>query len=338
MRTQKPRFKVEIYHDVVPYLAGISLKEFFLDDERLIRAWKVATQWTLDTFQGRLPPRTPTAAPNSYGHLICLGAPLQYSDQAEPNIRPVTNSLEEGIRLLTEAQGMDFTACPIFRQYARTSARVREVFPESPVFSGLGVEGPITSAALYLGDTFYIEAIENPERVRHFLQLMTDSIVSCRRQINAFCGLPEVDPQGTGLADDLASMLPPHLWDNLVVPFWRQYFEGGTSGPRHFLHCEAMVPAQLKFLKPAGVTFYQPSVSPKLTLEDMRTLDIPFDWLLYAFHITGMTDDEIAAWVDKAIQAGAENIRTQFGEYTVREGKIDRIQAFLDVKERYTQS
>ena len=132
-------------------------------------------------------------------------------------------------------------------------------------------------------------------------------------------------------------MLPPHLWDNLVVPFWRQYLRRHFRPPA-FLALRGDGARAAKIPEACRRYLYQPSVSPKLTLEDMRTLDIPFDWLLYAFHITGMTDDEIAAWVDEAIQAGAENIRTQFGEYTVREGKIDRIQAFLDVKERYTQS
>ena len=87
MRTQKPRFKVEIYHDVVPYLAGISLKEFFLDDEQLIHAWKVATEWTLDTFQGRLPPRTPTAA-QFLRAFDLLRRALQYSTRPSPIYAP----------------------------------------------------------------------------------------------------------------------------------------------------------------------------------------------------------------------------------------------------------
>ena len=68
--SKTPRFTVEIYHDLAPYLAGISSKEFFLDADKLIKAWKVTTEWTLDTFHGRLKPRTPTAAPNSYGTIL----------------------------------------------------------------------------------------------------------------------------------------------------------------------------------------------------------------------------------------------------------------------------
>ncbi len=333
----QPRFTVEIYHDLVPYLAGITLKEFFLDTDRLIRAWYTATEWTLDTFHGRLKPRTPGAAPNSYGHLICLGAPLRYSEQAEPNISPVTDSLDEAIRLLEAAQGMDYTACPIFLEYAETSRRVRAVFPEAPVMGGLGVEGPITSAALFMGEAFYMDAIERPDDTLRFLRLMTESIIAFKHQLNVFAGSPAVDLNGTSLADDLASMLPPRLWDAMVVPAWRRYFEGCTTGPRFFVHCEAAVASQLPYFKPAGVTFYQPSVSPKLTLPDMQALGLPFDWLLYAYHVTAMSDGQIAQWVEDAVAAGAQNIRTQLGAYTASIHKVDRIQAFLDIAGTYRE-
>lgn len=331
-----PRFTVEIYHDIVPYLAGISTRAFFQDTDLLIAAWKIATEWTLDTFHGRLKPRTPSAAPNSYGHLLCLGAPLRQPEYAEPNIAPVTDSLCEAIRLLEAARGMDYTACPVFRQYAEASKRVRAAFPDAPLLGGLGVEGPITSSALFMGEAFYMDALEQPEETQRFLSLMTDSIIAFKHQVNAFMGRPPIEPGGTWLADDLASMLPPHLWDRLVVPSWRRFRAGTTSGERFFVHCEAVVPAQLPFLERAGVTFYQPSVSPKLTLNDMRGIGLPFDWLLYAYHVTDMKDAAIQQWVVRAAQAGAQNIRTQLGAYIVSINKVDRIHAFLDAADSFS--
>lgn len=334
--SQTPRFTVEIYHDLAPYLAGISAKEFFLDADKLIEAWKVTTEWTLDTFHGRLKPRTPTAAPNSYGHLICIGAPLNYSESAEPNISPAAASLDEAIERLEAVRGMDFTACPIFKQYAYLSARVKEVFPEAPHMAGLGLEGPITSAALYRGEGFYMDVMDEPEKAARCIALMTDSIVAFKRLLNRFCGEPEVSAGGAGLADDLASMLPHHMWDALVIPYWKRYYEGISTGRSRFLHCEALLPAQLPYLPKAGVTHYQPSVSPQLTLDDMRDRNsLPFDWLLYAYHITGMDDEELEKWIAKAVSYGPTNIRTQFGAYAVSIGKTDRIQAFLDIADKY---
>lgn len=334
--SKTPRFTVEIYHDLAPYLAGISSKEFFLDADKLIKAWKVTTEWTLDTFHGRLKPRTPTAAPNSYGHLICLGAPLHYSESAEPNITPAAQSLDEAIERLEAARGIDFTLCPIFQQYVDLSARVKEAFPEAPLLAGLGLEGPITSAALYRGEGFYMDVIDEPEKSARYIALMTDSIVDFKRQLNRFCGEPEVSTTGAGLADDLASMLSPWMWDDLVIPYWKRYFQGISSGPARFLHCEALRPEQLCYLPKAGVTHYQPSVSPQLTLADMRDKNsLPFDWLLYAYRITEMDDEALENWIAEAVSYGPTNIRTQFGAYAVSIGKIDRIKAFLDIAQKY---
>lgn len=334
--SQTPRFTVEIYHDLAPYLAGISAREFFLDADKLITAWKVTTEWTLDTFHGRLKPRTPTAAPNSYGHLVCLGAPLHYSDSAEPNISPAARSLDEAIERLEAARGMDFTRCPIFQQYVELSAHVRAAFPAAPRLAGLGLEGPITSAVLFRGAEFYMEVIDEPEKAARYIELMTDSVVDFKRQLNRFCGEPEVSATSAGLADDLASMLSPQLWDALVIPYWKRYFEGICSGPGRFLHCEALRPAQLPYLPRAGITHYQPSVSPQLTLADMRDKNsLPFDWLLYAYRITEMDDAALEKWIAEAVAYGPTNIRTQFGAYAVSIGKIDRIQAFLDIAQRY---
>lgn len=332
----RPQFTVEIYHDVAPYLAGVSEKDFFLDADKLILAWNAATEWTLDTFHGRIPPREPTAAPNSYGHLICLGAPIRYSDSAEPNISPAADSLEDAIRLLEDARGMDFTACPIFRQYVELSARLREVYPSSPAIGGLVAEGPLTSAVLYRGTDFYMDMIDEPERAAYYLELMTDSSLAFRAAVNTFCGRPAVSNACDRFADDLASMVPPSMWDEMVVPFWRRHFAGMTTGAEHPLHCEALVPAHLPYLEKAGVTHYQPSVSPQITLESLRAnTALPFDWLLYMYHVTEMTDQQIADWVAEAIPYGPTAIRTQLGAYTIQSGKVDRIQAFLDVADSY---
>ena len=335
----EPKFTVEIYHDLAPYLGGMTSKVFFQDVDQLINAWKIATEWTLDTFHGRLAPRIPTAAPNSYAHLVCLGAPLHYSEDAEPNISPAADSLEDAIALLEEKRGMDFTGHPLFQWYADASRRVKEVFPEAPQLAGMGFEGPITSAALFRGQDFYCDVMDEPDLVKRYLSLMTESVLAFKEQLNTFVGLPAVSDGGGSMPDDLAAMLSPSLWDEMVIPFWKQYYDGFSTGKSRFLHCEALVPAHLPYLKKAGITHYQPSVSPQLTLENMRTHanDWTFDWLLYAYQVTDMDDEQMEKWVADAVAAGANNIRTQFGAYAVSIGKVDRIQKFLDIAESYQE-
>ena len=73
-----------------------------------------------------------------------------------------------------------------------------------------------------------------------------------------------------------------------------------------------------------------------LTIDNIKAnTDIPFDWLLYAFNITHMSDQEIQEWVDRTVAKGITLIRTQFGRFTIEEGKLDRIKAFYKAFEKY---
>ncbi|HCS72642.1 MAG TPA: hypothetical protein DIW17_02040 [Clostridiales bacterium] len=330
-------FPVEIYHDIVPLLGGITEKQFFLNAGLCIAAWQAEIDFIREEFGELLEPRKPAAAPNSYGHLICLGCPVRYPDDAEPNISPAVTSIDDAITALEESREMDFTTQPIFVQYAELSRKIHEAFPnDAPIFSGLGLQGPLTSAALFRGQDFYLDIMDEPEKCAQYLHLMTDSIIDFRKQCNLFKGEPAINPNGIGLADDLASMIPPKLWDELVLPFWRQYYLGSARGKDWSLHCEALTPAHLPYLEKAGVIHYQPSVSPALTIDTVRqNTGIPFDWLLYSYHITDMTDAEIEVWIDNTVHAGITSIRTQFGKNAVVKNKLDRIHAWFHAADKY---
>ena len=141
---------------------------------------------------------------------------------------------------------------------------------------------------------------------------------------------------GGSLADDFASMISPSLWPEYVIPYWNTYFENTTSGINRFLHCENTCPEQLRYLKDAGITMYQPSVAQRLTLDNVRAnTGVPFDWLVYAYRVTEMSDTQMQKWVDSAVEAGVTRIRTQFGKYAWSTGKIDRIEAFCRAFEKY---
>ena len=102
------------------------------------------------------------------------------------------------------------------------------------------------------------------------------------------------------------------------------------------LHCEGTAPEHLKYLKETGITRYQPSVSEKLTLENVRAnTDIPFDWLLYAWKVTQMCDEDIQAWVDETLEAGVSIVRTQIGKYAWMNRKQDRLMSFFRAFDKY---
>lgn len=327
---------VEIYHDSFVYLGGITMKEFFWDKEKCAKAWRVGAEKLAEYFGDMLPLRSVAGPPISYGHLICLGAPVTYPENTEPNIKPFIKSVEEGIELLNRMKDIDYTQQPLFKHYVELCDYLQEQFPEQNIpFSGMGSQGPLTSVILARGQDFIFDVYDYPEKAKEFLRLMTDSIVEFRRFTNRVNGVPEVSSHVAGLADDFASLISPDMWPDFVVPYWDQYFEGLTTGKR-YVHCENLSPAHLKHLKSAGVTSYQPSVSDLLTIENIKAnTDIPFDWLLYAYRITQMSDQEIQDWVDHTVEAGITLIRTQFGQFTCEAGKLDRIKAFYKAFEKY---
>ncbi len=328
----------EIYHDVIPYLGGITEGEFYTDTEKCISAWKQANEVIADYFGDLLRPNTPSAPPLSYGHLVSLGVPLRQPEDSEPNVQSCVGSIEEGIEFLRERKGIDFGDCEICRRYLGMNRALSEAFPEAHIapLAGYGYEGVITTAVLLRGQDFFCDLYDEPERVHTFLTLLNESIIEFRKFSNRTNGYPEISSWGEGIPDDFASLIPHDMWREFVIPYWNRYFSALTTGSGRHLHCENTLPQQLRYLKEAGITHYQPSVADALTIRNIReNTDIPFDWLLYAYRITEMTDAEIEAWVDGTVQAGISCVRTQFGKYAWSSGKMDRILAFFKAFEKY---
>ena len=331
---------VEIYHDVVPYLAGISSYDFFMSPVKCAQAWRDATSRLKSDFGDLFPMRKPSPAPLSYGHLVCLGAPVSLPKDGEPNIKPFASSLDEGIEILHEKKGSDFTKNEWFSHYLATWCYLKEQFPADNLsFSGFGVEGPLTSAVLMRGQDFLMDLYDEPEKSKLFLELLADSVidfVKLTRRINKTAEIQD----SAGIADDFSSLVPPAMWPDFVLPFLDQQYAGLTKGKniKRYLHMENLSPGHLPLLKELKLNHFQPSVSNMLTLADMKDLldpSISFDWLLYSFHITAMTDEQIQEWVDETVAAGVSIIRTQFGAYAYQINQTDRIKAFFRAFEKY---
>ena len=327
---------IEIYHDLVPYLAGISESEFFGDPRKCASAWRSAAAKFAQVFGERLPFINPVGAPLSYGHLVCLGAPLGSPPDSEPNVRPFAADIDEAIGIAERGLGMDFTRTDIFKHYVRMREALQAEFPEREIpFSGLGYEGPLTTAVLMRGQDFYCDLIDEPDKAARLLSLLTESIVEFAKLNRRLNGRPEIYDDA-GLCDDFAALVQPSLWEEFVLPYWERYFSGLGAMTSRFVHCEGLSPKHLPLLSKVGVTHFQPSVSDMLTLDNVRAgTDIEFDWLLYAYHITNMSAEEIEAWVDRTVQAGVGKIRTQIGRYAWQSGKTDKFFAFLNAFDKY---
>ena len=334
---------VEIYPDVIPYIGGITDHQFYTDPELCIQAWRKSkaaiAEYFGDYAQATALTKAPTAPGLSYGHLVCLGAPLKLpAVDGEPNVVPFASDIDEAIEIMKAKKNVDFGDNDVFRYYVEMNKALQKAFPEYdiPLTSGYGYEGVITSAVLMRGQDFLCDIYDEPEKALEFLTLMNESIIEFKKFICRFNGQPERS-RYMWLCDDFASLITPSLWPEFVVPYWNQYFDNlSVPGSRRTVHCENMHPTQLRYLKDVGLAHYQPSVATALTLENVKeNTDVPFDWLLYAFNVVKMTDEEIEAWDDKTVEAGVRKVRTQFGRYAWRDGKMDRILAFYKAFEKY---
>ena len=329
---------VEVYHDIIPHLGGIGMKDFYMDKQKCACAWNTANASLKKYFEDLFPMREPSPPPLSYGHLICMGAPFNLPDDGEPNVLPFALSIDEAIDIVKGRRAEDFSKNEMFLHYLDLWSYLKESFPEVNIpFTGFNHQGPVTSAVLMRGQDFFFDIYDEPEKCGEFLRLLAESIVDYVKLCRRINGQPEIQEAGY-IADDFASLIPPAMWDEFVVGPWNRIYEGLCSGKERFVHVENLMPAHLKFLKNAGVTHYQPSVSDRITLENIKeNLDpgITFDWLLYSFHITEMTDKQIEDWVDRTVQAGVSNIRTQIGAYTHQQNKLDRIIVFFGAFEKY---
>ena len=259
-------------------------------------------------------------------------------EDSEPNVRPFAWDIDDAIAIMKDAEGKDFGDNELCRHYIRLSGYLREQFPGCAInpLDGYGGEGVITSAVMMRGQDFFIDLYDEPEKVREYLSLLNRSIIRFFQWSNHVNGQPELAGWCAWLADDFAALIPPDLWRKFVVPYWIEYFEGRTTARRWTLHCEGTAPEHLKYLKEAGITRYQPSISKKLTLENVRAnTDIPFDWLLYAWKVTQMCDEAIQAWVDETLEASLSIVRTQIGKYARMNHKQDRLLAFFRAFDKY---
>ncbi len=329
---------LEIYHDLIPYIAGISEHDFYMEMEKCACAWERANDVLGDYFGAYCKVRTPSAPPISYGHLISIGAPYTLPEDSEPNVKPFVQDIDEAIDVMKRVESTDFGDNDLCRYYMELNRFLQNRFPEYSInpLEGYGGEGIVTSAVLMRGQDLYIDIYEEPEKVHEYFSLLNRSIIRFFQWTNRVNGQPELNTWGAWLADDFAALIPPYQWEEFVVPYWNEYYEGRTTSPRRTLHCEGVAPQQLRYLKDVGITHYQPSVSEKLTLENVRAnTDIPFDWLLYAWKVTEMSDEEIQRWVDETVEAGVSIIRTQIGKYAWMNNRQDRLLSFFRAFDKY---
>ena len=318
-----------IEEETLPYLAGIKINEFYLNPESCVLAFHRGRSKLAEIFHESVSDPGVHCPHNSYGHVSSLGCKIVFPENSEPYAKPTFANLDEGISALERK--VDFASNPLFAHHLKMYNHLRNVFKDEEIaFSGFGYEGPVTTAGLLRGQSFFTDIHREPEKAREFLKLVTTSVVTFVHFLREADGGEKVNPNSGGLCDDHASFIPPSMWPKFVLPYWDQYYNCITTGKRN-LHCENLSPPHLKYLAQAGISHYEPSVSPRLNPQTIKELiSIPFSWLLSPFKATSMTKEEVRGWVIEVAGSGVNHIWLEVDKFLCEGNGPDRVAAFID--------
>jgi uroporphyrinogen-III decarboxylase len=322
----------------LPYLSGIDLDEFYLNPRSCARAIRVGRKRVRELFGEEITLPAVSCPPLSYGHVSCLLGEVVFPHDSEPYVRAAYRTLDDAIGALRNAKS--FEDNDLFKHYLEIHEYLKQEFPQDDVkFAGFGWEGPVTSAVLLRGKDFCVDLYREPGKAKAFLELLTDSITSFVRLQKRLNTELEISPDSMNLADDFSSLIHPKMWEEFVIPYWNQYYAGLTSG-RRTLHCENLSPEHLKYLKMAGVSYYDPSVSGKLSPGIIREkTDIAFTWRLPSFELLFMSRAEVRDWVTRASKDGATHVHMYIERVTCGGDNPAKVITFIDTaKELAAQS
>jgi hypothetical protein len=319
-------------HVSATYLAllevtGIKIREMFLNPSAGIELYRKGRPLIREMYGPDVNMPSPMTAPVSYGHVNTLGVELLFPDDGEVNHGTLADSLEECVKILKKP--LDFASAGMFPFYMEYRKKMQAAFPGEKIGFGYKGEGPLTTAYILRRDEFFYDPYDNPALTKDFLRLITESIIKFHYFLRSSEGLPEINPESSGLADDVASMLSPELWPEFVLPFLEQYFNGLTTG-RRSAHIEDLRPSQLQFLEKLNLVSYDPSVSAKLNPKIISQMTrVPFSWRLCNFHYPDLTVEETADFVYQAVADGASGVFTYVCDGMCNKETVKKVHSFI---------
>lgn len=289
-------------------LADIHLHELFTDYKAAIKMYDPKNiDAYLETYHYNPHIKRPGIAtpPVSYGHLNGVGVPLVFpAGDGEVNYERTDYSLDQWIENLSRER--DFSKegmAPYFLEYRE---KLMEAFPGKHVGFNYGYEGPLTEAYTMLDLNLYYSLYDEPEKLKTMLEKIAYSVIRFKRfyfQVNG------IDYQyASSMCDDCATLVPPELWEEFVIPFMDILYSDVGSAKRN-LHSEGMIYKHLKHLETLGITRFDPSVSPKLNpLVITQNCKVPFIWRMCGIYHRLLDKSLAKDFVYAAVRDGASGV------------------------------
>lgn len=309
-------------------LTGVPIREFYLEPSAGIEVYRRGRPLLREMFGADVPAPGISSPPISYGHANALGSELLFPEGGEVAHTHPFDSLEKAIEALR--QPVDFHRAGMAQHYIEYRKRLQEAFPGEQVGFGFGLEGPLTTGYELRGDGFFLDIMDRPELAGEFLRLTTESIAAFHRFRSEVLDVPAISPDGAGMADDIASFVPPRLWGELVLPNWERYFQAKTTGQRR-AHVENLRGEQLPFLEQIGLVRFDPSISPALNPRIIsERCRVPFDWRLGSIHFPYVDCREVRDFVFQAVADGAGGVFLTVSNGMCNEPSVRKVRSFIE--------
>lgn len=289
-------------------VAGVHLHELFTDYKAAVKMYDPKNiDAYLEIYHHNPHIKRPVIStpPVSYGHLNGVGVPLVFPEgNGEVNYERTEYSLDEWIDILSRER--DFSKegmAPYFLEYR---SKLMDAFPGKHVGFNYGYEGPLTEAYTMLDLNLYFSLYDQPEKLKIMLEYIAHSVIRFKKfyfQVN------RLDyKNSSGMCDDCAALVPPDLWEEFVVPFMDIVYTDVGSNKRS-LHSEGLVYKHLKNLETLGITWFDPSVSPKLNpLVITENCKVPFIWRMCSIYHRLLDHSLAKDFVYAAVRDGASGV------------------------------
>ena len=307
-------------------LAGVRFDRLFTEFDAIAEAYEKGLPMARKLFGADISYGGPTWAGNSYNHVNALGAPLTFPEDSEVGAKPIYGSLQEGIRALQKK--VDFLSVGIMPTYLELWQTLNATYPEHKAPFQAKAEGPITTAWLLRGHDFFADLLEYPDQAQEYLRLVTQSVIAFIKAVRSFNGQPRVG-SAAGLVDDVAAMIAPSRWPELVLPYLQDYYSRLSTEGRA-AHIEDLRVEHLPYLDTLSLDSYDPSLSPWLTPALIRDhCSVPFSWRLNSTHYPGRTPRDIEQWVYESAADGASSVHTIIWREMCSPEVAEMVRAFI---------
>jgi len=282
------RFGFSIGETAIAESAGVTLYDLHTDVDAICRAYDAIV--SLADRLGVDPP-TPRLAGLAYPHVSTIGCEVHIeADKAEPWVRPCIRCAEDIDDL---AEPDDYVAAGIVPARMALAAELLARRPDASGGIGHDYEGPVTTAALMMGQDFFMLPYDDPDHAHKLLEFVSRSTINYARALRTHQGRTATGGS-QGIPDDFAGIFPPELFGEFVVPYWNMIYEGLAAETRR-MHSELLREDHLKFLADIHLDEYDPSVDQYLEPEDLkRSCPCPFTLRMWPSEVRDHTGDQLA--------------------------------------------